>query len=252
MKKNLIGEGKQPLICTPLVGKTEEEIGNELKKILAKKPDIIEWRVDFFENIHDSAKTVALANHLKKVIGDIPMIFTIRSIREGGQPISLSDKEAIELNVEICRNTTVEYVDCELSNESEHIRYLRKVATEQGTKIIGSFHNFECTPSAKVLSQKFTEADQYQLDVAKVAVMPQTLEDVLILFEATLAAKNRLTIPLITMSMGKYGAISRIVGGVFGSALSFAVGDKSSAPGQIPIEDLRMAFDIVERSMSGE
>lgn len=252
MNKVLIGQGEQPLICTPLVGHTEEEIVRELNQVIVKKPDIIEWRVDFFKNINDSARTIALVNYLKNELVNIPLIFTIRSIREGGQPISLSDKEAIELNVNICRDTTVEYVDCELSNKTEHIRYLRKVATEQGTKIIGSYHNFECTPSANVLSEKFTEADQYKLDVAKVAVMPQSLADVLILFEATLAAKQRLTIPLITMSMGKYGAISRIVGGVFGSALSFAVGAQSSAPGQIPIEDLRIGLGIVERAMSGK
>ena len=52
--------------------------------------------------------------------------------------------------------------------------------------------------------------------------------------------------------MGPMGSVSRIVGGLFGSSLSFAVGEKASAPGQIPIGDLVKAFDIIRRARGGE
>jgi 3-dehydroquinate dehydratase-1 len=39
-----------------------------------------------------------------------------------------------------------------------------------------------------------------------------------------------------------------MIGGVFGSALTFAVGKSSSAPGQIPIEELRTVLATVRRS----
>ncbi|ATW28329.1 3-dehydroquinate dehydratase [Candidatus Formimonas warabiya] len=248
----MIGASEQPLICTPLVGKKRENVLGELADVLAKKPDIIEWRADFFEEIDQTDRVINLAKEIKEMAGDIPLIFTIRSIREGGQPIPLSDEEAIELNATICRNTKIEYVDCELSNKKEHIQYLRKIAAENGTRIVASYHNFDSTPSQKFIAQKLEEAEQYQLDVAKVAVMPQKLEDVLTLLSVTLEAKNRLKIPLITMSMGKYGAISRMIGGVFGSALTFAVGAKSSAPGQVPIEDLKTVLEVIERSMKSK
>jgi 3-dehydroquinate dehydratase-1 len=96
---------------------------------------------------------------------------------------------------------------------------------------------------------KLAEAAEKQLDVAKVAVMPQTLEDVLTLLSATLEAKSRLSIPLITMSMGKYGMVSRMIGGVFGTALTFAVGAQASAPGQVPIEELRTVLQTIENTM---
>jgi len=249
LEKMLIGQTAKPLICTPVVGETQEKIMAQLAQILEKKPDIIEWRADFFEQIASTDAVVDVIEKIRKAVGDIPIIFTIRSSREGGQPISLQDAAAIELNAEVCRKTSVEYIDCELSNDPEHIRYLRGIATEYGKKIIGSFHNFTLTPGPEELARKFDQAAQYQLDVAKVAVMPQKLEDVLSLLSATLAAKQRLNIPLITMSMGKYGAISRMIGGVFGSSLTFAVGAKSSAPGQVPIADLRTALDIIDRSM---
>ena len=93
------------------------------------------------------------------------------------------------------------------------------------------------------------QAELYSADVAKVAVMPQTLEDVLTLFSVTLEAKNRLKIPLITVSMGGLGAVTRMFGGVFGSSVSFAVGQNSSAPGQVPIEDLNTVFKIISKSI---
>jgi 3-dehydroquinate dehydratase-1 len=49
--------------------------------------------------------------------------------------------------------------------------------------------------------------------------------------------------------MGPFGSVSRMVGGVFGSALTFAVGKSSSAPGQVPIEALRSVLAVVERAV---
>lgn len=252
MTAKLIGEGSQPQICTPLVGKTREIILSEVTNVLLKQPDIIEWRADFFENLVNTKEVIDIGNKIKELAGDIPLIFTIRSMQEGGQPTGLSASEAIALNTAICSNTNLEYVDCELSNLLEHFQQLRKVSQANNTKIIASFHNFESTPSRNILNQKFTQAQLYGADVAKVAVMPQTLEDVLTLLSATLAAKQRLKIPLITMSMGKLGAVTRMFGGVFGSSVSFAIGQRSSAPGQVPIEDLNTVFHILKTAMGSQ
>jgi len=51
------------------------------------------------------------------------------------------------------------------------------------------------------------------------------------------------------MSMGGLGAVTRLFGGVFGSSVSFAVGQNSSAPGQVPIEDLNTVFKIISKSI---
>lgn len=245
----IIGAGTEPLICTPLVGINQTKILIELANVLEKKPDIIEWRADFFESISNTDQVIGLANIIKEIAGDLPIIFTIRSIREGGQPITLSDSEAIALNKAICSSTSIEYVDCELSNPPEHFQELCKVAHKNGKRVIASFHNFLCTPNRDTLQQKFTQAEEYGADVAKVAVMPKTLEDVLTLFHVTLEAKSRLKIPLITMSMGELGAVTRLFGGVFGSTVSFAIGQDCSAPGQVPIEDLHTVFHIITKAM---
>ncbi|MDP4089177.1 MAG: type I 3-dehydroquinate dehydratase [Bacillota bacterium] len=251
MDKKLIGREAGPLICTPLIGKTREVILDELDKILVKGPDIIEWRADFFDNLSDCLDVAALARDVKKLAGNISVIFTIRSAREGGQPISLSDSEVIEINTVVCRETDIEYVDCELSNTPSDINYLLKVAHENGTGVIASFHNFDYTPAEDILYAKLLEAEAYGMDAGKIAVMPKTLEDVLVLLSTTLKARNTMKIPVITMSMGQLGAVTRLIGGIFGSSLTFAVGQSTSAPGQIPIEDLKQVMDILQKYAGG-
>ena len=76
--------------------------------------------------------------------------------------------------------------------------------------------------------------------------MPRSEEDVLSLLSATLSIRREYPdVPLITMSMGELGAVSRITGGLFGSDLTFAVGSNASAPGQIPVSDLRRCLAVV-------
>ena len=250
--KQIIGKTAQPLICAPLVGSDSEKLQTELAQILVKKPDILEWRADFFTAVADTETVLATAKRIKETAGELPLIFTIRSVREGGQPISLPEEAVLALNLAVCRQTDIEYIDCELSANPTHIDQLRIAAAACKKKIIGSYHNFSATPSREELVAKLVEAQDRGLDVAKAAVMPQKPEDVLTLLGATLEAKQRLAIPVITMSMGAYGAVSRLIGGVFGSCLSFAVGVNASAPGQVPIEDLRMALEIVNRAMGGK
>ena len=55
-------------------------------------------------------------------------------------------------------------------------------------------------------------------DIAKLAVMPRCAADAARLLEATArAADARPDTPLITMSMGPLGAVTRFCGGAFGS-----------------------------------
>ena len=82
--------------------------------------------------------------------------------------------------------------------------------------------------------------------MAKIALMPQKEEDVLSLLSSTLAFRRDFPdAPLITMSMGELGMHSRLVGGLYGSDLTFAVGSAASAPGQIPVARLRGAFELL-------
>ena len=79
-----IGSG-MPKICVPVVGKTEKEILEGAERAKAVQPDLVEFRVDWYEAVADSQKVVALLEKLRKCLGELPLLFTFRSSREGGE-----------------------------------------------------------------------------------------------------------------------------------------------------------------------
>ncbi|MEO8779690.1 MAG: type I 3-dehydroquinate dehydratase [Rhodanobacter sp.] len=247
----VIGGGTEPLICTPLVGRSRTAILDELSSIFSLKPDLIEWRVDFFEGVADMADVIDLARRLRRDAGDIPLIFTLRSEREGGQPVTLTDGHVAALCEAICAQQVVDFVDFEMSAPAEHIVRVRTACHSSGTQLILSYHNFQETPDAEQLHRTFCTAQSLDGDIAKVAVTPRDLADVLVLLMATLRASRELRLPLISISMGGYGALTRMIGWVFGSSVTFAVGQTSSAPGQIPLEDLNVVLTILRKSLPG-
>ena len=245
-----IGDGKEPLVCTPLVEKNEQAVLLELAAVIAKSPDIIEWRVDFFEGIDDTSRVVALAQQIRQSAQGIPIIFTRRSTREGGEPISIDENQVLELYRAVCTSQYVDIVDYELSSDPVHFQAVLGTAHKAGVKLIASYHNFQQTPPAQQIVEKFVMAEKSGADIAKVAVMPQAIEDVLTLLAATLQGHRSIKLPVISMSMGAYGSLSRLFGWAFGSSVTFAVGDKASAPGQVPIEELRIVLEIFQRSLA--
>lgn len=160
VRGKIIGGGKLPLICTPLIGKNRALVLDELTGILGKGPDLIEWRADFFEDIADVQEVLQTAAQIRQAAGDIPVLFTIRSAKEGGQPIALSEEQAVELYAAVCRSKSIDLIDFELSNPQELIINLRKIASENSVKLILSYHNFELTPSPESISLKFREAER--------------------------------------------------------------------------------------------
>ena len=247
-----IAGGKFPLICTPLVGRTLDQLMTELAVVLPKQPDVLEWRVDFFDAIGDSVAVIAAAQAIKQAAGNIPVLFTRRSTIEGGEKIALNEDQVIAMYTAVCESKSIDLIDYEMANDAANIVRVRTAAKANNIKLVLSFHNFSFTPGLETLASKFLTADQLGADVAKVAVMPRDLDDVLTLLTATREASKKLRIPLISMSMGPYGAMTRLFGWTFGSALTFAVGASSSAPGQVPIEDLNTVLAILQKSIGGK
>lgn len=247
-----LGNGAMPAIITPLVGKTAAAILDEVAAIVPKRPDLLEWRIDFFEAIGDAKAVVDTAKAIRAKANGIPVLLTRRNATEGGQALAIDEAAVVAMYVAACEAKCVELIDYELSNPAENQTRLRDVAKANGIGLIASYHNFQMTPDAATLDAKFIAAEKLGADVAKVAVMPQSEQDVLALLAATDRAKKAIKLPLISMSMGGVGSLSRIMGFVYGSAATFAVGKSSSAPGQVAIEDLRTALAIVRKAVTGQ
>ena len=244
--------GETPLICTPLVGRTRERVLAEAASILKQNPDLIEWRVDFFDAIGNTDAVLATARMLRDAVGARPVILTRRAEQGGGEPTALSVTQVIDLYEAVAASRLVEFIDFELDNAPEHIARVRESTRRHEVRLILSYHNLSYTPGLDYLVDRVLEAERLGADVAMVQVMPRSRADVLRLLAATAEADDKARIPVISMSVGPLGSMTRMVGGLFGSWLSFAVGESASAPGQIPIRDLVTVYDIIRRSRGGE
>ena len=110
----------------------------------------------------------------------------------------------------------------------------------RGVAVIASSHDFERTGTREELLEKLDRLDQSGADILKLAVMPENSEDVEVLMEAVSEmSRNHTQKPLIAMSMGDLGQISRIRGEAFGSSVTFGTAGPGSAPGQLPVAELR-------------
>lgn len=68
-----IGTGL-PKICVPIVGVTKEDILDAARIIKTTAADVVEWRVDWYEDIFDFEKTAETMKALRDVLGDTPIL----------------------------------------------------------------------------------------------------------------------------------------------------------------------------------
>lgn len=241
----VLGEGL-PKIAVPNVGVTEEEILASAKEIAAAKPDIMEWRIDYYEaGIKDNEKLIATAKALRDVVGELPILVTFRTKNEGGV-LKLGEDEYLDLVATVVTNSLGDAVDIELFHDEERVKDLVKQAHNYNVVVIMSNHDFEKVPAKDVIEFRLKKMAELGADVPKLACMPHSADDVLTLLSATNDAHKALANPIITMAMADLGKVSRIAGQVFGSCLSFGAVGKTSAPGQLSIEDLRNAENYLE------
>ncbi len=237
--------GPKPLICLPLVGENREKVLQESEALTALEPDLLEWRIDAYDKVEIIEDCLALLKQMRTLIGEIPLIFTCRIDQEGGFK-TISREKRLALITASMDSGEADLFDVELCNDAPFIQTVRERAKLRGGKLILSYHNFTDTPSEASICSKLSEAQTAGADVCKVAVMPKDYGDVLTLLNATnKARKEMVKCPMVTMSMGSLGAVSRLAGGLFGSDITFAVGVESSAPGQIPIKELASAMDLL-------
>jgi 3-dehydroquinate dehydratase-1 len=243
--KNVVIGGVHPLICLPLVAETIGELIGQASMLVELAPDLVEWRIDGFTEVEDVAKSLAALSELRSITGEIPLIFTCRTDEEGGMRKIAQDKR-LELMVAAIESGNIDLIDVELCNGQKFIDAVKMHTQAQHVALILSYHNFTETPAETFIYDKLLAACEAGADIPKLAVMPKNYADVLVLLSATNRARNSLIdTPLVTMSMGEQGAVTRLAGGLFGSDITFAIGKASSAPGQIPIAELRSGMAVL-------
>ena len=233
VRNTRIGDGI-PKICVPIVEKDFPSILTAARNLKSSCPDLAEWRCDHFDQAEEPEAAVRVLQALHEILEDIPILFTFRTKAEGGEKeIAAASYE--RLNCQVAASGLADLIDVEIFTGDD--------------TVVASNHHFHETPAQETLLEILTKMDQMGADILKIAVMPQSRKDVLTLLSATEEMDLRTAKPLITMSMGPVGMISRLCGEVFGSALTFGTVGKASAPGQIDAKDLASVLQLIHKSM---
>lgn len=239
----IIGEGI-PKICVPIVGTTEDEILHMAREIAGSDADLAEWRMDWFESVSDIECVKEVLSKLREILGELPLLVTFRTKQEGGER-EISYEQYATLLCAVADTKAADLIDVELRIKKEAADLIVGLK-KRGVIVIGSKHDFEKTPSKEDIIAELYDMQEAGAEILKMAVMPHTEQDVLTLLEATEEMnKKYANCPVVTMSMGQLGKVSRVAGETFGSAMTFGAMQKTSAPGQISAEKLKKVLEIL-------
>lgn len=245
--KRLHLENGRPKICVSLTGTNHAELLEQVEAINQSSAEIAEWRVDYFEDSDDIEKVLEMLIDINEKLINRLLLFTFRTLEEGGEKsISLPDYKKLYLAVSASKK--VDLMDVEMTRVEFLGRQLVQDIKKQDILVILSSHDFEKTPDDATLIFRIGVMNQLGADIGKIAAMPQEIQDVLRMMAIISKSRGFNQLPLITMSMGDLGKVSRVSGELTGSLLTFGSLGAASAPGQIPVEELAKTLEILSQA----
>ena len=237
-----IGEGR-PKVILPIVEYTEAAILEKAVQFSTLSVDCVEWRVEGFQSPAAIARCV---QKLRVALRDKLLLVTFRTKAEGGEQ-ALSHPEYLAFLRLILDTDCADLLDIEFFTAGADLPALVEQAHSAGITVVCSSHDFTKTPPRAELVHRMVQMQQAGADLPKLAVMPQCRTDVLELLAATAEmADLHPETPVITMSMGALGAVSRLAGEAFGSAMTFANPGQASAPGQVSLDVVNTVLDALK------
>lgn len=238
-----IGTGR-PKIIVPVLGETLEQLLAEAEQVQSVPADLAEWRLDWYGDVEDAGKLLEAAKALRETLEELPILATFRTAKEGGQR-PISEEGYARVIRTLAESGLVDLMDIEAFTGDELVGELIAFCHEKGVKVVLSNHDFDKTPPEAELVARLEKMEELGADLSKIAVMPRSPEDVLTLLSATRARSRAAARPVVTMSMGALGAVSRLSGEVFGSALTFGSAARASAPGQVEAGKLAQVLELL-------
>ncbi len=245
-----IGAGA-PCICVPVVEAKKDAILAEFQCLSESPADMLEWRVDAFDDYLNLNAIREILEEAAPIVKNKIFLYTFRTKQQGGNGAVNAD-QLNDIHEIAAESGWVDLLDMEFFEEEKPLWKIRQFH-KRGIKVIASHHDFEETPDENVMKMLLEQMRAGGADLVKIAVMPKQPKDVLSLLSATSAfhRENKST-PIITMSMGKLGIISRLCGETFGSAVTFASHKAASAPGQMNLYDVSEVLKMLHEGAGGQ
>lgn len=278
--RSIPGPGGLPAVAVSLTGPSLAQARTQARSAVVAGADVLELRVDLLEETGalaapdplDAATAAAQVLECLRGLGEAiaadgadavagaPVLLTCRTAAEGGRA-QLDDasygallRSVLDGLADWAPERRPAAIDVEVQRGC--LPQVGEQAHGLGIDVVASFHDFEATPADEVLEEVLARMVREGADLAKIAVWPTSAHDVARLLgvcaRATAGARERsgLGVPVAAMSMGALGAVSRVAP-AFGSALTFAVVPdeqgqaRASAPGQLPIQDVRRCLELL-------
>lgn len=241
-----LGEGR-PAVCVPVMGKSLAELAASARQAAQAQADVLELRADSLCAMPEPQVAAAMCEAVREAAPGIALLFTLRTARDGGEGAAQCDAyEALLCALVEWREPLFDALDCELSvGEAAFSRIVAK-AHAAGISVVGSSHDFSRTPEEAQIVATLRTMERLGADVCKIAVMPQSRRDVLTLMRAGLEAEETLCAPVIAISMGALGTLTRIGAQTLGSCLTFGAAGTCSAPGQMDARTLRGILELLQ------
>jgi len=219
------------MICASVI---EKSVGAMVRTANSVDADVVELRLDSLNDARGLEKFLSI----KK-----PVIATCMPSWEGGR-----FKGTEQQRIKILEDALLfaSYITIELRTVPRLRNKLVKAAKERNVNVIVAYHDFAKTPSKKRI-EGIIAREMRIGDIAKVAFMPKDVNDVLTLLNVL--SEKKQCVQVIALSMGPVGRISRILGPLLGSYLTYGSVSKSrsAGPGQMTVSELHEIFSILKR-----
>jgi 3-dehydroquinate dehydratase-1 len=220
-------------ICVSIGANTIKELSTSIDKALDLS-DFLEIRFDFLEQ-SEIPSSIRIIESIKS-----RSVFTLRSPEQQGKFKGnkferlkllkmLYDTHPMLLDVEYDTITTDQSINNYLQDKSN---------------VLISWHNFFSTPSDEYLEKKIYEMKKFSNNI-KLVTMATTIKDSLRLLNLYDKFQD---INLITFAMGNCGIISRILCTFYGSPFTYGSLEKTIAPGQLSVIEMRRIYDRINKS----
>ena len=272
-RRSIPGPGGLPAVAVSLTGPSLAHARAQARRAIDAGADVLELRVDLLEEAGtlaapeplDAAAAAARILECLRGLGETidgaaPLLLTCRTAAEGGRA-RLDDASYGTLLRSVLDGFTdwvpqrrPAAIDVEVQRGC--LPQVCEQAHGLGIDVVASFHDFEATPADDLLEEVLARMAREGADLTKIAVWPTSADDVARLLGVCARATagrgegTGLGVPVAAMSMGALGAVSRVAP-AFGSALTFAVVPdeqgqaRASAPGQLPIQDVRRCLELL-------
>ena len=224
---------RQLVIATALTDGAPSGQARQARLAQQQGAEALELRADL---LVDPAQVRAALTAVRAA-SSLPLLLTYRSTTEGGKGAGHGQGYEDYLASLLQLRPAVAAVDIEMACLAS--KALVAEAKAGGYDVVGSCHDFTATPSAAQITQKLAQITAAGADIAKVAYMPRTAQDVAALRHAAHDFAGAYPHqPLIAISMGQLGAPSRTD---LVNCLTFAtIADgAASAPGQATIAHVK-------------